>query len=127
MSEPVNIKRIREDALKEWDKKKKDDEQAEYDLYVKKVEYILRTEYPDQIKTSGDLWLWVSNEHATPEFNRTFVKYCENQGYRVATDTRTTKTLFQLYETNPIPEKAPVSSSGGAPPTSPYDSTAHVS
>lgn len=95
----ADIRRIREDALKEWDKKKEQDEQARYKANVPDVERILKTVYVDQIKTDGDVSdLWLDKDIAHSGFRNAFVKYCEKQGFEASFTMVDDRVKFIIYE-----------------------------
>jgi hypothetical protein len=99
----LNLDRIREDALAEWDKCKEEEEreqkrkeeeeqkkkEAEWAKYLPEIERILKEEYPKAVRNYQykptaytRICFETSLETRTPEFAQAFTAYCAKQGYR---------------------------------------------
>ncbi len=99
----LDLDRIRENALTEWDKRKDDEEreqkrqeeeeqkkkEAEWAKYLPEIERILKEEYPKAIRKhqyrptvpTTNICFETNVETRTPEFAQAFKAYCSKQGY----------------------------------------------
>lgn len=98
----LNLDRVREDALTEWDKRRDEEEQeqkrqeeeeqkkkeAEWAKHLPEIERILKEEYAKAVRNYQykptvytRICFETSLETRTPEFAQAFTAYCAKQGY----------------------------------------------
>ena len=104
----ADIRRIREDALKEWDKKKQEDEREQDKRHLALVENLLTITYPNQIKSTGEVrYFQVSTAVADPAFDQVFTRHCKKQGYNVSASRGNNVVVYHFKEDPFFVEKKP--------------------
>ncbi len=125
----LNLDRIREDALTEWDKCKEEEEreqkrkeeeeqkkkEVEWAKHLPEIERILKEEYPKAIRNyhykptapTTNICFETSVKARTPEFAQAFTAYCAKQGYHTVVVFPTKDDIpvsFVVFKKRQVPD-----------------------